>query len=137
MSLIGIGEIKFEQWAKGGLPGPNEADGRFTLPEVIRWREKLYAAELSKILKPDRLSQKKLAELLGVTRETIAAWGLSGLPRRDDRHYDFSAVCQWLRSYYIAVADKRYERRLSACRRKICRNIRQIERFLSDEKNKS
>jgi len=88
----------------------------------------------ARALAPDRLTQLQLAELLNVTRQTIAKWGEAGLPRREsDNLYELRAVFTWLRGYYQSRAAKAYRKKLKALRKKISRNVQQIERFLERE----
>jgi len=128
--LFGIGEQVFEQWIKQGLPC--EPGGRFSLSKVLRWLKERHRTELARALTPDRLSQQQLAALFAVTRQTVTAWGRAGLPRNPkDGNYDLAEVCQWLRSYYAACAERKYQARIKALRRKLTRNVKQLEWFLS------
>jgi hypothetical protein len=83
---------------------------------------------------PGRLSQLQVAALLNVSRQTIFIWSRVGLPRNPDLTYDPAAVVRWLRTFYRAGAQKKYQARLESLRRKFRRNIAQIERFINGAK---
>jgi len=90
---------------------------------------------ISGVLKmTNRLSQVQLVELFGVTRQAISNWGRAGMPRGRDGTYSLPDVVRWLRTFYRASAQKEYERRLSAMRRKVTRNAAQLQKFLAGGK---
>jgi phage terminase Nu1 subunit (DNA packaging protein) len=126
--LFGRGPSTIRAWVRAGMP--KIEDGTFSLPAVIRWREQQHTAELAEKLSPDRLSPKELVVLLGVSRQSLSSWGRAGLkPGRSG--YSLPAVLQWLRHYYNELAGKKYQKRLRSLRKKLQRNIAQIEKFLS------
>jgi len=80
------------------------------------------------------LNQRELIVLLGVSRQSVALWSRTGLPRHADGTYSVASVLRWLRAYYAASAEKKYQNRLVGMRKKITRNCRQQLRFLSGGK---
>jgi len=131
--LFGIGEQVFQRWVKQGLPCEPDS-GRFSLVKVIRWREKCHHTIERQQVKVDGLSQQQLAGLLGVSRQTLSAWGQSGL-KKTNGGYNLKYVCRWMRCYYQGLAAKSYQKRLTNLRKKLCRNVRQLERFFEHENN--
>jgi len=126
-TLFGRGTPVIRAWVRAGMP--RNHDGSFSLAAVLRWREKQHTAERLSTLAPDRLSQPQLAALFDVTRQSVTAWGRSGLPRNTDGSYNLKEVCQWLRSYYAACAERKYQTSIGTLKRKLARNVRQLERF--------
>ena len=90
------------------------------------------------LLTPEHRSvnQKELIAMLGFSRQSVATWTRAGLPRHADGTYSVASVMRWLRAYYAANARKKYEARLALMRRKVTRNVRQLERFLAGKTGK-
>jgi DNA-binding XRE family transcriptional regulator len=131
-ALFGKGTQTIRAWVRAGMP--RTEDGCFGLSAALRWREQQHEAERARALTPDHLTQLQLAGLLNVTRQTVTAWERAGLPRNVSGTYNLKNVCQWLRAYYSACAERKYQTRIEALRRKVRRNVRQIERFFEHEK---
>ena len=125
--LFGVGKKRLEQWKLQGLVV--RTDGRFSLSKVCRWREARHKIELAARLKTDGLSQNQVAELLGVSRQTLTAWSRYGQPCAKEG-YSLPVVVRWLRCHYLEVAKKEYTKHLATVRKKLRRNIRQVEKFL-------
>jgi phage terminase Nu1 subunit (DNA packaging protein) len=126
--LFGKSSKIIRAWVRDGMP--TNPDGSFNLSAALRWHEQQHEVDCSRSLTADSLTQLDLAELLNVTRQTVTAWSKAGLPRNPKNgSYDFAKVCKWLRTYYAACAERKYQTRIEALRRKVRRNVRQIERF--------
>jgi len=130
-ALFGKGTPTIRAWVRAGMP--RNQDGSFSLPAVLRWRDRQQTKELAKRMVLRFVNQQQLAVLLNVTRGTITAWRRSGLPRNQDGSFSLSAVLCWLRQYYSDIAEKKYQKRLSNIRKKLRRNIAQCERFFDKE----
>lgn len=131
--LVGRDIGCIEYWTRvGGLP--RKANGRYYLKTALSWIEQHYRDSKSKIIDGDKLSQKDLVKLFGMTRQGVAGWERKGLPRRKDGRYELRAVCQWLRKYYRDSSEAKYQSRLTALKKKLHRNIKQIEKFIGAEK---
>ena len=125
--LFGVSGRVVDSWVKQGLP---HREGRFTLSAVIRWREKQQRGKIAAKLSSDRVGPQELAGLLGVSRVSIMNWRRAGLPS-PMAGYRLGAVMRWLRSYYAASAEKKYQARLAAMQTKLGRNAAQLQRFLA------
>ena len=124
--------IKF--WTtKKGLP--RRPDGNYDLKSSIFWLEKYYRTSAKPKVKFESLEQQQIAELLGVRRQTIAAWTRAGLPRNSKSTYDLKRVCRWMLEHYQGLAAKIYQERLASLQNKLCRNVRQLEKFFERENN--
>jgi biotin operon repressor len=77
----------------------------------------------------DRISQRELIELLGRSRQQIWSWTNKGMPRNPDGSYDLSSVVSWLPGYYHHLSEKEFQNTLEIMKKKIQRNVRQLERF--------
>lgn len=106
------------------------ADGKYDLKSSLLWFES-YLRSKQPVLKMASLDQRQLGVLLDVSRQKITAWSKIGMPRRKDGRYDLKIVCHWLRRYYEASAEKKYERRLEVIEKKLRRNLAQCSRFIS------
>ncbi len=126
--LFGVHQSTLDLWQNQGLPV--EADGRFLLTRVLRWREQQHRAELTARVQTLTVSQRQLGKLLGVSRQTLAAWTRAGL-KRGKQGYELPAVVRWLQCHCRRTANAEYEKRLAAIRRKLRRNIEQLDRFLT------
>ena len=126
--LFGIGQDVLNRWLKAGLFC--EPDGRFSLSKVCRWVKEYYQEKDRQNIKPDSLDQYQLSALLAVTRQTVTAWGRANLPRKKDGSYNLQKVCCWLRLYYRRCAEREYQQRLETIRKRINKNVKQIEKFL-------
>ena len=122
--------IKFWTEKKGLVRQP---DGSYNLRSSIFWLEKYYRNSAKPEVKFDSLEQQRLADLLGVTRQTLAAWTRAGLPRRSDRLYNIRDACKWLAQQHPKIAERKYQLRLSNIRKKLRRNLAQCERFFNKE----
>ena len=124
--------IKFWTEKKGLFRQP---DGNYNLRSSIFWLEKYYRNSAKPKVKFDSLEQQQVADLLGVTRQTIASWSREGLPQNSNKTYDVKRVCRWILGYYQGLAAKTYQERLTGLQKKLCRNIRQLEKFFERENN--
>jgi phage terminase Nu1 subunit (DNA packaging protein) len=131
LRLFDVGKGRLERWKKQGLPV--ETNGRFSLLKAMRWREGRHKIELAAKLRTDRLSRKELVMLLGVSWQSLTAWGRAGL-KPGQNGYSLPVVLRWLWRHYQAVAKKEYERRLKAMRKKVTRNAAQLHKFLRGNK---
>jgi len=118
---------------KKGLP--QRPDGNYDLKSSIFWLEKYYRTSAKPQVKFESLEQQQIAELLGVTRQTIAAWTRAGMPRNSNSTYDLKRVCRWILEHYQDLAAKLYQERLAGLQNKLCRNVRQLEKFFERENN--
>ena len=114
---------------------PQLPSGCYNLKSSIFWLEKYYRASAQPKVKFESLEQQQIAELLGVTRQTIAAWTRAGLPRNSNSTYDLKRVCRWILEHYQGLAAKLYQERLAGLQNKLCRNVRQLEKFFERENN--
>ena len=127
-ALLGVSVLKVERWTAQGLPrGP---DGFYTLSQALRWILRGHRIDVERKFLTGRLSQKELVSLLGLSRQAVAVWTRAGLPVGKNG-YSLPRVVHWLHGHYRAAAQKEYECRLEAMRKKLCRNLAQCERFLS------
>lgn len=128
-ALFGVSVLKVERWSSQGMP--QGLDGFYTLSEALRWILKGLRTDLGRKLLQGSLTQKELTIILQVSRQTITEWGRAGLPRRVDGTYSLGVVMRWLKCHYLTSAKKEYEQRLVTLQKKICRNVRQLEKFLA------
>ena len=126
--LFGIGEKTVQRWVTSGLS--QNADGSFTLSKTCRWVIAQHKKQLASAATSRVLTQQQLAELFGVSRQTITAWGRAGLPRQKDNLYDLSDICKWLFIYHHEQAKREYRDRLNAINRKLERNTKQLLKFI-------
>jgi len=127
IQLFGISRIVLERWIKAGLPC--ELDAQFMLTKVLRWRENYFREQARQKVLLSRVTQQDLARLFNVSRQTIVNWGRTGLPRNQDGSYSLQQVVCWLREFYKQIAEREYRSQLAALRKKLCRNVRQLEKF--------
>lgn len=119
-------------WREKGLP--RTAGGLYSVKAVLLWLESHYRQTRTRTVGGTGLTEQDLARLFSVTRQTVFAWRKKGLPRTENGTYSLGQVCKWLRRFYTASAEKKYQKRLSAMRHKVTRNCRQLERFLAGGK---
>lgn len=130
--LLGKSQGCIWAWYKNkGLP--RQPDGMFCLPVVLRWLIQFYENNHKTRVKFNSLTQEQLADLLGVTRQTLTAWGRARLSKNRNGTYDMKQVCHWLRKYYQNIAERKYKGRLKSLQRKLDRNVRQLLRFIKHE----
>ena len=126
--LFHTSELQIDRWIRDGLkPWP---DGKFLLSRVLQWRERQHKKQLASAATSRFLTQKQLADLFGVSRQTITAWGRVGLPRQKNNLYDLSDICKWLFIYHHEQAKREYRDRLNAINRKLERNTKQLLKFI-------
>jgi len=129
--LFHTSEATVEKWKKSGLH--QKSDGKFLLSDALAWLKEQHRIELQNKLTAATLDQQQLSKLLGVTRQTVTAWSRAGLLKNRDGGYDLKRVCCWLREYYQRIAERNYQGRLKTIRRKIHKNVKQIEKFLDKD----
>ena len=133
--LFGRSSGAIEFWTKRkGLP--RRDDGKYDLKNSLLWLEK-YLQSKRPVLKTESLDQQQLAAMFGVTRQKIAAWARSGLPRRIDKTYNLQAVCKWLTALHPKIAEGKYQQRLTVIEKKLRLNLAQCQRFLIEPKRQS
>lgn len=104
--LFGRSLGAIQAWAKyKNLPC--NPDGTFNLRNSICWLEAHYRQSATIKFALTDLTQCQLAELLGVSRQSVFDWGKEGLPRNGDNSYDLMVVLRWLPKFY----DKHYKNR--------------------------
>ena len=84
----------------------------------------------------DRISQKELIALLGFTRQWVFVLNKAGMPRNSDRSYTLSKVVSWLPGFYYQSSEKKFKNTLGVIRKKLQRNVRQLERFIDSRGKK-
>jgi len=84
---------------------PRNTDGTFNLKSSIHWLSAHYRQSATVKITLSALTQYQLAELLGVSRQSVFDWGKEGLPRNGDNSYDLMVVLCWLPKFY----DKHYK----------------------------
>lgn len=130
--LLHTSVSNIEKWKKVGLQ--QKSDGKFLLSDALAWLKERHNIELKNKLTAVSLSQQDLVVLLGVTRQTLTAWGRAGLPKNRNGTYNIKQVCSWLRSHYRQAAQREYHEWLNTVKKKLCRNVRQLEKFIAREK---
>lgn len=101
------GTIQF--WTKyKGLP--RNGDGTYNLKVALRWIEHHYKDSTAIKISLVSLSQQRLAELLGVSRQTLHDWTEKGLPRNSDGSYDFLVVLRWIPKFYEKLYRNKYHK---------------------------
>ena len=109
--LIGHDAGYIERLTKfNGLPQTRK--GRFHLKTSLRFIENHYRNSAEIKISLASVSQQNLAQLLGVTRQTLHDWAAKGLPRNSDGSYDVSVVLKWLPHYYQQIFLKRKAKKL-------------------------
>lgn len=131
--LFHTSPARIRQWIGQGLPV--NPDGSFTVSAVCDWREERHRSDLARKLTANSLRQKDLVRVLGVSRQAVTAWTRAGLPRDRGGAYSLPAVLGWLRRFYAAAGQRKYERSLETIRGKLRRNLAQCERFLAGGKS--
>ncbi|OHB77249.1 MAG: hypothetical protein A2Z25_12045 [Planctomycetes bacterium RBG_16_55_9] len=116
------------KWVRAGLA--RRPDGSFLLADVLAWHEGQHHKEIAGRPDANKLGLQQLAELMGTSRQMIWAWSRAGLPKTSKGTYSLVSVLPWIRSYYEAAAEKRFERRLEAMQKKLSRNLAQCQRFI-------
>jgi len=124
-----LGAIQFWTEHKGLHRNSN---GLYNLRQSFLWLEKYYKSH-NRRLPLDRLNISELAKLLNVTRQKIYVWRAAGLPKQVDGKYNLADVCRWLPVYYHDIAERKYRNRLETIRRRLGRNVRQLEKFIENE----
>lgn len=89
---------------------PSNSDGTFNLKSSICWLEMHYRQSATIKITLTDLTQGQLAELLGVSRQSIFNWGKEGLPRNGDG-YDLKVVLRWLSEFYDKLYKNRYKKK--------------------------
>lgn len=113
---------------------PRKPNGTFHLRTALKWYGRYFENMKIREFIPAKLSQKKLAEILGVHRHSISAWQRDRkFTRNKDGSYDLKRVCQWLRLYYRDIAEREFQKRLAILQKKLCRNVRQLELFFAKD----
>lgn len=85
--LLDVSPSTVTGWRKRGCP--RRSDGRYELAAVCQW---LRAGALS----IERMPQRVVIELIGVSKPTIRDWEARGMPRNPDRTYNLRLVLPWV-----------------------------------------
>ena len=81
--LFHTSEATVEKWKKSGLQQITE--GKFLLSEALSWLKEQHKKEIKNKLMTGTVNQQDLADLLGVSRQTITAWGRAEIPRNANK----------------------------------------------------
>ena len=107
--LFGRSQGAIWAWAKYNnlLRNP---DGTFNLKNSICWLKAHYRQSATIKITLSALTQCQLAELLGVSRQSVFDWGKKGLPRNGDNSYDLMVVLRWLPKFYDKIYRDKYKK---------------------------